>query len=353
MSSRASKKKEFMEAIVKTFPEPNGTELKLVEVPKLKPEEVLIKTRVISICGTDLHIYNWDSWAQKHIKLPRIYGHEFAGIITELGREVKSLKKGDYVSGEGHLVCWKCFQCRTGLAHVCSEVKGLGVDVDGAFAEYLVLPASNVWRNDNNLSLEIASIQDPLGNATHAVLSTEIVGNTIAIFGCGPLGLMSISICKFIGASKVFAIGRKNIYRLKLAKKLGADLVLKSEEAVETILNETDGKGVDVVLEMAGNSIALRQGLKVLRSGGELITLGIYSEPVEINVSEDIVFKNVKLQGIYGRRMYETWYKMKGLLQAGLNLKPIITHKLKFRDFRKAFKVARSGNCGKVILCME
>jgi threonine 3-dehydrogenase len=339
-----------MKALVKTSPSAGGTELKSVNVPEIGYNEVLIKTEIVSICGTDLHIYNWDFWAQQHIKIPIIYGHEFAGVISEIGEGVTNLKKGDYVSGEGHLACGECYQCKTGLAHICRNVKSLGVDIDGAFAEYLRLPSSNVWKNDRALKPEIASVQDPLGNAVHTVFSADVIGRDVAIFGLGPTGLMAIIVCKFIGARKIYAIGRKNIYRLELAKKLGADLVLTSEGAVEKILKDTDSKGVDVALEMAGSSVALNQALKVLRAGGELAVLGLYQKPVEIDVSNDIVLKYIKLQGIYGRLMYDTWYRMKGLLQSGLNIEQIITHKFKFEEFEEAFKLANSGNCGKVVL---
>ncbi|MDI6707834.1 MAG: L-threonine 3-dehydrogenase [Candidatus Thermoplasmatota archaeon] len=339
-----------MKALVKLAPVAGGTKLKSVAVPEVGYNEVLIKTKLVSICGTDLHIYNWDSWAQQHIKIPRIYGHEFAGVVTELGEGVTDLRKGDYVSGEGHLACGECYQCKTGSAHICINVKGLGIDTDGAFAEYLKLPSANVWKNAKGLEPEIASVQDPLGNAVHTVFSVDVVGKDVAIFGCGPTGLMAVAVCKFIGASKVYAVGRKNIYRLELAKKLGADMILKSEDAIKSILKDTDGKGVDVALEMAGSSEALNQALKVVRAGGQVAILGLYQKPVELDVSNDVVLKCIKLQGIYGRLMYDTWYRMKGLLQAGLNIKPIITHKFNFEDFEDAFKLANSGNCGKVIL---
>ncbi|MEW6070389.1 MAG: alcohol dehydrogenase catalytic domain-containing protein, partial [Candidatus Thermoplasmatota archaeon] len=264
-----------MKALVKVAPAPSATELRSVEVPQISHNEVLIKPKAVAICGTDLHIYNWDSFAQQHVKPPRIYGHEFAGYVVDIGEKVTNLKKGDYVSGEGHLACGECYQCKVGLPHICKNVKSLGVDVDGAFAEYFKLPATNVWKNDKELKIEVASVQDPLGNVVHTVFSTDAVGRDVAIFGCGPTGLMAIAVCKFIGASKIYAIGRKNIYRLELAKKLGADLVLKSDNAVENIIKDTNGKGVDIAFEMAGSSEALNQALKVLRAGGQLAILGL------------------------------------------------------------------------------
>ena len=241
-----------MKAVVKVRGEPNGTELQTVEKPKPGYNDVLIKIKAASICGTDVHIYNWDAWSANRIKPPLIYGHEFAGEIVEVGDGVKNAKVGDYVSGECHIADGTCYNCRTGLAHICRNTKIFGVDVDGIFAEYAVIPAANVWHNDPALPPEIGSIQDPLGNAIHTIFSTDVVGRDVAILGVGPIGAMAVSICKNIGAAQVFAVGRKNTYRTDLAKKVGADHTYLAQDDVKgDILDKTDGMGVDVVFDYA------------------------------------------------------------------------------------------------------
>jgi threonine 3-dehydrogenase len=347
---------EKMDAIVKTEPKLGGTEFRSVPIPELEPNSVLIKTKIASICGTDVHIYDWNAWAASRIKLPRVYGHEFAGEVIEVGKNVSSIKVGDYVSGECHIACGYCNNCKTGLAHICRHTQIFGVDIDGIFAEYACIPETNVWKNDPELPLELATIQDPLGNAIHTVFSGDIAGRTVAIVGCGPIGLMAVALCKMLGASQVFAIGRRNEYRLNLAKKLGADRTIKSsvEDPVKIIIDSTDGFGVDVVLEMSGSAVALNQSFKYLRPGGSIYILGLYAQDVPIDVSNDIVFKYARVVGINGRLMFDTWYRMAGLLKSGtLNLEPIITHKFKFDEFERAMETMRSGNSGKVVLYMS
>lgn len=344
----------MMKAVIKVRPEENGTEIQDVPAPKPGPNDVLIKVSVASICGTDVHIYNWDAWAAGRIKTPLLYGHEFAGNVVEVGSNVDFVKVGDYVSGECHIACGHCQQCRTGLAHVCQNTQIFGVDAPGIFAEYACIPASNVWHNDPDSSPELCSIQDPLGNAVHSIFSTDVVGKDVAILGVGPIGAMCVSICKHIGAANVFAVGRKNEYRINLAKEVGADYTYKASDDVEKeIMEKTNGKGVDVVLEMSGNSKAVGQGLDLLRTGGDLILLGVYADPVTLDFSKQVIFKYATIKGINGRRMFEDWYRMKGLLKnKGIrkDLETIITHRFKFEQFQEAMQTMRSGNSGKVVL---
>ena len=346
-----------MQAVVKTRPELNGTEICTVDIPKPGYNDVLIKIKTVSICGTDVHIYNWDAWSANRIKPPLIYGHEFAGEVVEVGPGVTNTKAGDFVSGECHIACGHCHNCRTGMAHICENTKIFGVDINGIFAEYAVIPAGNIWQNDPELPPEICSIQDPLGNAIHTIFSTDIVGRDVAVLGVGPIGAMAVSICKNVGALKVFAIGRKNKYRIDLAKKVGADYTyLASDDVVNDIRSRTDGKGVDVVLEMSGNTKAVVQGLKLLRSGGTMSLLGVYAEPLTVDLSNLVVFKYATIKGINGRLMFDTWYRMRGLLknkQIKKDMGYIITHHFKFHEFEKAMQTMRGGNSGKVVLYLD
>ncbi len=346
-----------MKAVVKVRPEEDGTEIRYVDIPEPGPNDVLIKNKVASICGTDVHIYNWDAWAAGRIKPPLVYGHEFAGEVVKVGSNVDFVKPGDFVSGECHIACGHCYNCRTGLAHVCENTKIFGVDVPGIFAEYSCIPAMNVWHNDPNLSPEICSIQDPLGNAIHTIFSADVVGKDVAVLGLGPIGAMAVSICKHIGARKVYAVGRKNRYRIDLAGKVGADYTYGREDDIEgDILKHTDGRGVDVVLEMSGNVNAIVQGLKLLKQGGTISLLGVYPGELTVDVSKLIVFKYATIKGINGRLMFDTWYRMAGLLQNPAirkDMEKIITHRYKFDEFQEAMAKMRSGNSGKVVLSFD
>ena len=342
-----------MKAAVKEKSAPKSTVVRKVPIPKPLPDEILMRTRISSICGTDVHIYDWDAWSQKRIKTPLIQGHEFAGEIEAVGSAVTEFKKGDYVSAEGHIACGYCYQCRSGNAHVCRTVSILGIDRPGAFAEYMTIPAKNVLKNDPDLPLEYATIQDPLGNAVYTVDSGDVVGKKVAVFGLGPIGLMAVAICKHVGASKVYAVGRKNQYRMDLARRLGADMVLKSgENPVQTILDDTSGEGVQESLEFSGNHDALIQAFNVTMPSGGVHILGIYPGPLTFDINE-LVTKGLRVFGIHGRRMFQTWQRMGGLLKSGLNLKPILTHRFKLDDYVEAMEVMRSGNCGKVAFPME
>lgn len=342
---------EQMKAVVKNKPEYGATLIRK-DIPKIGPNEVLVKVLATSICGTDYHIFSWDAWSQKRVKLPKIMGHEFAGKVIKIGEKVSKVNIGDVVSAETHIVCGKCELCVTGKAHICKDTIILGVDTDGSFAEYIAIPEDNVWINDSSIPPEYLCIQEPLGNAVHTVLSGDIIGKSIAVVGCGPIGIMAVAVAKAVGASKVIAI-EVNEYRLNMAKNLGADVTINptKEDVVKRVLEETDGLGIDVVAEMSGNPKAIAQALEYIKLGGRMSMLGIPTEDVELDIANGIVFKGIQIHGIAGRKMYETWYQVKGLLASGnLNLEKIITHKLPLEDFEKGMELMKSGNCGKVVL---
>ncbi len=342
-----------MKCIVKARPEKGGLAFEEREIPKPDQGEVLIKNKATAICGTDLHIYNWDAWSQGRVKLPCIIGHEFAGEVVEIGAGVKNIKVGDMVSGEGHLTCGFCRNCRMGDGHVCESWKGIGYDVDGCFREYLVHPEMNTWVNDADLDPALGSIQDPLGNAIHTVFATDCVANRVAVFGLGPVGMLAVAVLKAIGAAEIFAVGRRNQYRIDMAKKLGAQHAIGSADTdpVKYIMDHTDGKGVDAVLEISGNPNAVQDGLHSLRMGGHLVLIGTSNEKSTIDLAKDVVFRSTHIHGVTGRKLWDTWYKMKGLLASGgLNVEPVITHQFPFADYEKGFELMQSGNCGKVVL---
>jgi threonine 3-dehydrogenase len=329
-----------------------GIEIRDVAIPKFGRQDVLVKVKVASICGTDLHIYDWDKWAAHRIHPPLIPGHEFCGEVAAYGDEVTSVKEGDFVSAEMHVACGKCLQCRIGEAHICQHVKIIGVDANGAFAEYVVIPESNIWKLDPAIPREYASILDPLGNAVHTVLAGEIAAKTVAITGCGPIGLFAIAVARACGATTVFAL-EVNEHRRKIAKQMKADYVLdpSKEKVVEKVMEATEGTGVDVVLEMAGHPDAIRTGFDIVRRGGRVSLLGLTSKPISLNFSEDIIFKGITIQGINGRRMYQTWYQMTALLKAGkLDLHPVITDKLAMKDFAKGMDRLKTGEASKILL---
>ena len=329
-----------------------GVEIRDVAIPQVGPTDVLVMVKVASICGTDLHIYNWDRWAQGRIHPPLIPGHEFCGEVVAYGNEVTSVREGDFVSAEMHVACGKCLQCRTGEAHICQFVKIIGVDADGAFAEYVRIPESNIWKLDAAIPQEYASILDPLGNAVHTVLAGEIAAKTVAVTGCGPIGLFSIAVARAVGASTVFAI-EVNQYRRRIAQQMKADFVLdpSKDDVTSIIMEQTGGLGVDVVLEMAGHPTAIRTAFDIVRRGGRISLLGLTSKPISLNFSEDIIFKGVTIQGINGRRMYQTWYQMTALLKSGkLDLHPVITDRMSMTDFSKGMERLTSGEASKILL---
>jgi threonine 3-dehydrogenase len=342
-----------MKAVVKTKAAP-GAELIEMDTPSPGPNEVLVKVLASSICGTDLHIYQWNEWAKKRIKhIPQILGHEVCGEITDLGANVNAdaLKVGDIVSAETHIGCGWCYECRTGNAHICLNSRILGVDVHGVFAEYAVIPAANAWVLEKKILKDFGSVMEPLGNAVHTVLAGPVAGGSVLVTGCGPIGLMAVAVSRICGATKIFA-SEVNEYRLQLAKKIGADFSLnpQKDNIRDAIREETGGLGVDAVVEMSGNSGAISDAIKVLRPGGRLSMLGLPDQPMKIDLNE-IIFKYLTLQGINGRLMFDTWYKSSRFLSSGrLDLSPIITHRLRLEEFEKGMELMESGNCGKVLL---
>src|SRR5438445_7892702 len=340
-----------MLAVVKAEAAP-GADIREVKVPGFGRTDVLVKVKVASICGTDLHIYEWDRWAQGRIHPPLVPGHEFCGEVVACGDEVTSVKEGDLVSAEMHVACGKCLQCRTGEAHICQNVKIIGVDTDGAFAEYVVIPESNIWKLDPAIPMDYASILDPLGNAVHTVLAVEIAARTVAITGAGPIGLFAIAVARAVGATTVFAI-EVNEHRRNIAKEMKADCVLdpSKEDVRSIILEKTGGLGVDVVLEMAGHPDAIRTAFDIVRRGGRMSLLGLTSKPISLKFSEDIIFKSLTIQAINGRRMYHTWYQMTALLKAGkFDLHPAITASTSIKDFSKAMERLKTGEASKLLV---
>jgi threonine 3-dehydrogenase len=340
-----------MQAIVKAHAAP-GIELREVPVPTPGPGEVLVRVQAASVCGTDLHIFNWDPWAQDRIHPPLIPGHEFAGAVAAVGQGVTVVREGDLVSAEMHVACGKCLQCRTGQAHICQHVRILGVDANGAFAGYIIIPETNIWKLSPSVPRDYASLLDPLGNAVHTVLAGPIAAKTVAITGCGAIGLFSIAVAKACGASKVFAI-EVNAHRRSVAAQMGADFALDpTTDPVEMqILEATGGTGVDVLLEMSGHPDAIRLGFAILRTGGRASLLGIPSRPFELDFARNIIFKGAIVQGINGRKMFETWFQMEALLATGkLDLEPVITHRLKLSEFPLAMQLLQSGEAIKVVM---
>ena len=341
-----------MRAAVKTKSAFGSIELKEVEAPKPQDDEVIVKMKIASICGTDMHIYEWDDWSKGRIKTPLIQGHEWAAEVVEVGKACKFVKEGEYVSGEGHIACGHCYQCRSGNPHVCRNVTILGIDRPGSFAEYMAVPETNIIKNPKDLSLEYATIQDPLGNAVYTVFNGDCPGKDVAIFGLGPIGLMAVALCKAIGAKQVIAIGHKNKYRAALAKKLGADKVIVSseEDPVAAVMAATDNQGVDEVLEMSGSEKALNQAVDVVREAGNIQLLGIFPKPVNYNINK-LITKGARMHGIHGRRMYQDWYRMQGLFKnKNLNLMPAVTHRFPLSKINEAMELMRKGDCGKVVL---
>ncbi|MDP2873224.1 MAG: L-threonine 3-dehydrogenase [Bacillota bacterium] len=340
-----------MRALAKTAAR-TGAELIQAPVPVPGPRDALVKVQAASICGTDLHIYEWNEWAQGRIKPPMIFGHEMAGAVVEVGAGVTQVKVGDFVSAETHVVCDKCYLCRTGNAHICQNLAILGVDIDGVFAEYVSVPAANLWPTDTSIPADWASLQEPMGNAVHTTLAGDIVGKTVALFGCGPIGVIAVAVALSCGAERVLAVDI-NPYRLDLARKMGATMTINAmeQDPVAALRDATGGDGVDVFLEFSGAPSALRQGFAALRFGGWAGLLGLPAKPVELDVTNGIVFKGATVYGIAGRRMYDTWYKATALLRGGrVDLAPVITHRFPLEEFAKGFELMHSGQCGKVIL---
>ena len=340
----------MMDALVKTKAD-KGLELKKMPLPEMGPNDVLIKIHKTAICGTDLHIYNWDAWSQKHVQPGTIIGHEYVGEIADMGANVKGFHKGEIVSGEGHIVCGHCRNCRAGHGQWCHETKGVGVNRHGAFAEYLCIPASNCIPISKNLPEDVVAFFDAFGNATHTALMFDVVGEDVLVTGAGPIGIMAAAICRHNGARHVI-ITDVNEYRLALARKLGATLTVNvAKEDLHQVMRDANiVEGIDVGLEMSGNAAALKQLIASMRNGGKVALLGLFGGRQPDIDMDDVILKGLTLQGIYGRRMYETWYKMGAMVESGLDLKPLITHHFPYTEFKQAFEIMNTGNSGKIIL---
>jgi threonine 3-dehydrogenase len=327
-----------------------GLTLTEVDIPNAGTDEIRIKIKKTAICGTDLHIYNWDQWAQKTIPVPMVTGHEYFGTVDQVGSAVKGYEIGDRVSGEGHITCGICRNCRAGSQHLCRSSIGVGVNRTGAFAEYLVIPARNAYKIPADVSEEIASLFDPFGNAVHTALSFDLIGEDVLITGAGPIGIMASAIARHVGARHI-VVTDVNQYRLNLAAQHGATRVVNpmTTDLKDVMKDLNMREGFDVGLEMSGNSSAFRSMLEVMNNGGKISMLGIFSEEVAIDWSL-VIFKCLKIKGIYGREMYETWYKMTSMIQSGLDISKVITHRLQPEDFEQGFAVMNQGQAGKVIL---
>ena len=338
-----------MKALVKSKAEP-GIWMADVPEPTIGPNDVMIRMKKTAICGTDMHIWHWDEWAQRTIKVPMAVGHEYCGEIVDMGSEVRGLSVGDRVSGEGHITCGHCRNCRAGRRHLCRNTVGVGVNRPGCFAEYMSLPASNVFKLSEAISDEIASILDPFGNATHTALSFSLVGEDVLITGAGPIGIMAVAIARHVGARHV-VITDVNPYRLGLARQMGATRAIDVRtESLDATMKELGmEEGFDVGMEMSGVPSAFRELLRTMHHGGNVALLGIMPQDTGIHWDE-VIFKGLVMKGVYGREMFETWYKMSSMLQSGLDIKPVITHRLGIEEYQKGFETMASGHSGKVIL---
>jgi threonine 3-dehydrogenase len=338
-----------MQAIVKSRAEP-GLWLEEVPIPEVGSDDVLIRIAKTSICGTDVHIYNWDEWAQKTIPVPITIGHEFVGVIERVGNHVKGFGPGDLVTGEGHITCGHCRNCLAGRRHLCPNTQGVGVNRNGAWAQYVAIPQSNVWHAEPSIPLDVLSCFDPLGNAVHTALSFDLVGEDVLITGAGPIGCMAVPICKHAGARHV-VITDVNPYRLEIGRKMGATLALdvRTQKLTDAMHQLGMKEGFDVALEMSGNPKAFNDILPNMFHGGKIALLGIMPGSAAIDWNA-VVFSALTIKGIYGREMYETWYKMTALIQSGLDISPVITHHFPYTQFKEAIEVMKSGNSGKIIL---
>ncbi|MCA1726806.1 MAG: L-threonine 3-dehydrogenase [Actinobacteria bacterium] len=346
---------ETMRALRKPRPEP-GAELADVPVPEPGPGEVLIEVAAASICGTDLHIHDWDPWAAGRVRTPVTFGHEVAGKVVATGPEVHHVAPGAFVSVEGHVYCGFCPQCRKGRAHICERLRILGVDFDGAFAQYVAVPERNVWLVDKRIPPDVASIHDPFGNAVHTAFvaggAEEIPTSTVVVLGCGPIGLFAVGVCRAAGARQVIAV-EPNEFRQGLAKQMGADVVVDptKEDPVEAVRAATDGHGAEVVLEMSGVPRVIDQGTRMLAGAGRLALLGLPTEPVTLDLTDQVIFKEARIYGVTGRELFRTWEQTSTLLATGMvDPTPVITHRFELKDHEEAFRVMRSGRAGKIIL---
>ncbi|GAB7087879.1 L-threonine 3-dehydrogenase [Marinifilum fragile] len=340
-----------MKALVKSKPE-KGLWMEEVDIPEVGVNDVLVKIKKTAICGTDLHIYKWDEWSQNTIKPGMIIGHEYVGEVAQIGAGVTGFEIGDRVTGEGHIACGHCRNCRRGRKHVCENTVGIGVNIDGIFAEYAAIPASNLMKMSDKIPDEMLAIMDPFGNATHTALSFPLIGEDVLVTGAGLIGSMCVAVAKFAGARYVVAT-ETNPFRIELAKKMGADRVINPmEESLDDVIKELGMIGFDIGLECSGAPAAFNDMVGHMYNSGKISLLGILPSQTTVNWT-DIIFKSLQLKGIYGREMYETWYQMEQMLMSGLDLSPMITHRFKADEFQKGFEIMEKGDCGKVILDWE
>ncbi len=339
-----------MTAVVKATASP-GAGLQQVPIPEPSGKDVLIEVAASSICGTDVHIYDWNDWASRHIHPPRVFGHEMSGRVVAVGKDVTDIAPGAFVAAETHIVDHTCRQCQRGLYHLCENVRVLGVDRNGSFARYVVLPAENCWRNAPGLTPEVAALQEPFGNAVHAATAGPLKDNVVAVFGCGPIGLCAIGIARAEGAAAIYAI-EPNPYRRELAQRMGATAsFIPSADTVNQIRRANGGAGVDVVLEISGHPMAVEQGLEALHSGGWISLLGIGDRPVTLDLNDLVVTKGITIHGIFGRRIWDTWERTSEYLSSGrVDVTPLITHRFPLGDFQEAMAQMKSGRSGKVVL---
>jgi threonine 3-dehydrogenase len=340
-----------MKAVVKARPAP-GFEITEVPVPACNPDEVLVQVSAASICGTDVHVYNWDSWAAGRVKPPIVVGHEICGEVVDRGSMVTTPEIGEFVSLESHVICNTCAYCRTGQGHICENTKLIGIDRDGGFAEYIAIAAQNAWPNPPGLPLEIAVLQENFGNAVHTAMAVDLRAMKVLVTGCGPVGLMAIAVARAVGARSIYSTDISD-YRIDFARRMGSDLALHAtnDPVIERVLEATEGQGVDVLLEMSGAPSAIDQGFRLLKPGGSAALLGVAPDPFEFDWNHHIVFKGAQVYGISGRKLWQTWYQARGLIRSGaVDLSSLVTHKFKLEQFDEAFKVMRSGNTGKVML---
>lgn len=344
-----------MMAVVKDRPERGFSFLKKTISTDVEDNEVLIKVKTASFCGTDYHIYSYDNWAKNRLRLPLTAGHEFSGEIIKIGGKVTRVKVGDIVSAETHIVCGTCEFCRRGEGHICEHTKVIGVDTDGCFASYVKIPAANCFVNSRDGNPLYFSVQEPLGNAVHTIAHFDVKRKTVAILGCGPIGLMGVDVARAYGAKKVIAI-EINPFRRNLAKELNADVVINplEEDVIKRVKEETEGKGVDVLGEFSGSKPAIEQAFKYIKAGGGMSMLGLPSKNIEIDLSNDVIYKGLNIYGVTGRRIYDTWYQVKELIDGNkLHLDKVITHVMKLKDINEAGEIMGSGNCGKIVLIPE
>lgn len=338
-----------MKAVLKAKAAP-GLDLRTVADPVPEAGELILKVRATSMCGTDSHIYSWDNWAQQRIKPPRILGHEMYGEVVALGKGVNTYNVGDRVAAESHVTCGKCFQCRTGNGHVCKNYTILGLDRDGSFAQFVSLPETVCWKTAPEIPPELACMQESLGNSVHAVLTEDVTGHSILVTGCGPTGLFAIAVARTAGASTILATDVSE-FRLDLARRVGATLAFNPQKTDPGVIaDQTHGEGVDVALEMSGHASAIHLAFKHVKNAGRVVLFGIPNAPVPLDIANEVIFKGVRVHGVTGRRLFDTWYRLAGLFRAGLDIKPIVTHTFPLEEFEKGFDLMHSGQCGKVVL---